>query len=197
MTARRWLGRGIDALAVLVVLAALFRLFVFPRLALEKPHDAPPISLARMDASDRFDLARHRGRVVFLDFWASWCGPCKLSIPLIQHYARSHPEVDVVSIDVGEAPAVATDYAKRAGMRDVAFDPEEQAAHAYGVFSYPTMIVIDPQGQIRAVWPGFNPAIELAMSDAESKYALRRTSSSARPAARQGPLALRSERGPT
>src|SRR5665213_2499711 len=100
-SARRWVARGLDVLAVLIVLFALFDFFSAPRLAENRIVPAPPMSLATLDGG-RFTIDRQRGRLTYLDFWATWCAPCRQSIPLIQRFARSHPEVDVVSIDVGE-----------------------------------------------------------------------------------------------
>jgi ABC-type transport system substrate-binding protein/thiol-disulfide isomerase/thioredoxin len=166
---RPWLARGLDAVAVLVVLYAVFHFLVQPRLSPEVAVPAPPLSLASLGGG-RFSLAGHRGRIVFLDFWASWCEPCKLSLPLVEHYARTHPDVDVVAIDVGEDAATAADFARAHGLAHVALDPDEIAAHAYGVSGFPTIAVIDPAGQVRAKWVGFNPLVEAAMADARQRY---------------------------
>ncbi|GAC1408147.1 MAG: hypothetical protein NVSMB64_15940 [Candidatus Velthaea sp.] len=169
-SAKSWIARGLDALAVAVVLYAVFHFFIAPRLHTVDVVAAPPIELAALDGS-RFSLSGHRGRVVFLDFWASWCGPCKLSLPLVEHFAKTHREVDVVALDAGEPAGVAGAYAREHHIGNVVLDPDETAAHAYGVTGFPTMVVIDPLGNVRAKWVGFNPAIELQMADASARYA--------------------------
>ena len=170
VSARSWIARGLDILAVLVVLYALFHFFVAPRLSYRtNAVAAPPLALTTLDGG-RFSLSTHRGRVVFLDFWASWCGPCKLSLPLVEHYAKGHPDVDVIAVDSGESAATAGGYARAHGISNVALDPDQIATHAFGVEGFPTMLVIDPDGNVRAKWVGFNPAIELAMADARSRY---------------------------
>jgi thiol-disulfide isomerase/thioredoxin len=166
---RRSFSRGLDALAILIVLYALFHFFIQPRLVREAAVSAPPLVLAALDGH-RFSLAAHRGRVVFVDFWASWCEPCKESLPLVERYARAHSDIDVVAVDVGESPSVAREYARAHGVRNVVLDPDEIAAHAYGVNGFPTMVVVDPAGMVRAKWVGFNPAIEQAMGDARERY---------------------------
>ncbi|MGB8267859.1 MAG: ABC transporter substrate-binding protein [Candidatus Velthaea sp.] len=168
---RSWIGRGIDALAALVLLAAVYRFLLAPRLFPAAPVAAPPLQLARLDGHGTFSLAARRGRVVFLDFWASWCEPCRAILPLVEHYARAHADVDVVAVDSGESASVAGAFARTHNLANVVLDPDETAAAAYGVSGYPTMVVIDPTGMIRAKWVGFNPAIESAMADAGRRYA--------------------------
>jgi thiol-disulfide isomerase/thioredoxin len=77
---RRWAARGLDVLAVLVVLAAVAKFFVLPRLPHHQLAQAPPVTLATLGGG-RFDLAKSRGRLVFLDFWATWCDPCRAEFP--------------------------------------------------------------------------------------------------------------------
>jgi thiol-disulfide isomerase/thioredoxin len=163
------LARALDVLAVIVVLAAVARFAVLPRLHRDVVQ-APTVSLAALDGGRRFDLARHRGRLVFLDFWATWCAPCKDSIPLVQRFRRDHPGVDVVSVDVGEPPAFVRTYAAKLKMAEVVLDPDETVAHAFGVSGYPTLVAIDGTGRVRARWVGFDPNIEREMADAAAAY---------------------------
>ncbi len=172
---RRWVARGLDVLAILVVLFALFQFFIAPRLAMNRTEPAPPVSLAAL-AGGHFDVGAHRGRMLFLDFWASWCEPCKMSIPLIQRYAADHPEVDVVSIDVGEPASLVREYVHGHPMKAVALDPDLVAAHAFGIVNFPTLVAIDAAGRVRAKWVGFNPAIGLVMRDAEERFRPKRVS---------------------
>jgi thiol-disulfide isomerase/thioredoxin len=169
------LSRGLDLLAAAVVLFVLYRLLVQPRLFAAPSAPAVPFVLPALDRPE-FHFPAHPGRVVFLDFWASWCEPCKASLPLVEHYARGHPDVEVIPVDSNEPAAAGARFARENGLRAVVLDTHGRVTGAYGVDGLPTMIVIDPRGFIRARWPGFNPAIELAMENA-------RTSFSAKPAA--------------
>jgi len=167
---RSWLARALDTAAVLVVLYAVFHFFVAPRFATQTAlQAAPPLTLATLDGTE-FSLAAHRGHVVFLDFWASWCEPCQQSLPLVEHFAKTHPDIDVIPVDSGEARAAASQYAQAHDMQHVALDPDTAATHAYGVGGLPTMYVIDPDGNVRAKWIGFNPAVEEEMADARVRY---------------------------
>jgi thiol-disulfide isomerase/thioredoxin len=174
---RRLAARGLDVLAVVVVLAAVVKFFVLPRLPHHQLVQAPPVALATLSGG-RFDLAHSRGRVVFLDFWASWCDPCRASIPLVQHFRRTHPGIDVVSVDVGEPAGLVRPFVAQFKMDDVALDPDSTVAHAFGVSGYPTMFAIDGAGRVRAKWVGFDPEIEREMADVAARYGPARKTAS-------------------
>lgn len=164
---RLTLSRVLDVLAVLVVLFVLYRIFIAPRdLRAAKAYPAPHVTYQTLSGKP-FVLTGQRGRLVFLDFFASWCEPCKISLPLVETYARAHPEVEVVPVDVGEPRGVVAAFAKAHGLRNVAMDPQTLSRGFFEVQGFPTMVVIDPQGRIRATWTGLNPAIQLNMAHAE------------------------------
>jgi peptide/nickel transport system substrate-binding protein len=167
---RSWIGRGIDVLAALILIDAIYRFAIAPRLFPAGPVAAPPVHLTRLDGHGTFSLAAQRGHVVFLDFWASWCEPCQASIPLVEHYARTHPGTEVIAVDSGEPPPLAGAFAHKHDMRNVVLDPDSVATAAFGVSGYPTMVVVGPDGLVRAKWVGYDPAIEDAMAQAERTY---------------------------
>lgn len=159
-------ARILDVLAIAVILFGVYKFVIAPRdFAAFPVRKAPPVSLPAM-AGGQFSLAQLRGKVVFLDFWASWCEPCQASLPLVEHFARTHPEAVVVAIDAGESPSVASAFARKRDLQNVVFDQQMNAANAFTVDGFPTMVVVDPQGMERAKWFGFNPAIESLMSTA-------------------------------
>jgi cytochrome c biogenesis protein CcmG/thiol:disulfide interchange protein DsbE len=114
-----------------------------------------------------FKVADQRGQIVFLDFYASWCEPCKIELPLIERWARNHHDAIVVPVDVGESRSVAAAFARRYSLENVALDPQTGAPALFGVGGFPTVVVIDRNGDVRAKWEGLNPAIGLAMTNAE------------------------------
>ena len=166
---RRWAVRALDVAAVIVVAAAIVRFAVLPRLH-GTTMTAPQLTLSRLDGGS-FAVAAPRRRVMFLDFWATWCDPCRDSIPLVQRFRRSHPGVEVISVDVGEPPELVRPFAKRFAMDDVVLDPEETAAHAFGVIGFPTLVAIDPHARVHVVGTGYDPQIERAMDEAAARYA--------------------------
>jgi thiol-disulfide isomerase/thioredoxin len=168
-------ARALDVLAVVVVLVAVARFVVLPRLHRDVVQ-APPVSVATLDGG-RYDLGHRRGRIVFLDFWATWCDPCRASIPLIQHFRRTHPGIDVVSIDVGEIPATVRPFAEHFKMTDVALDPDMTVSHAFGITGFPTLFAIDRTGRVIGRWIGFDPDIEREMNDTLARAGARKTAS--------------------
>jgi cytochrome c biogenesis protein CcmG, thiol:disulfide interchange protein DsbE len=160
-------GKFFDVLALCVVAFVAWKIFFAPRaLSVANATPAPRIAYPKLDGGT-FHISDARGRVLFLDFYASWCEPCRLEAPLVERYARAHPQVDVVPIDVGEPAAIAARYASRLHLQHVVLDPTASSQAYFAIEGFPTVVVIDPQGRIRATWPGLNPAIELAMAHAQ------------------------------
>lgn len=171
--AKHGLSRIWDILAVIVIAFVVWKLLIAPRsLNQSAALPAPHLVLAGLNGQS-FKLADHRGRVVFLDFYASWCEPCKLSLPLVERFARSHPEADVIPIDVGEPQPIALAFARQYKLHGVALDPNRLASNWFNVEGFPTMVVIDLKGNIRATWVGLNPAIQLNMANAVSQLGLQ------------------------
>ena len=107
-----------------------------------------------------------RGRVVLIDFWATWCGPCRVSSPHLSELQMRYgvQGLSVVGISTESTPEVAL-YAQNMGLRfPVASDPHAQTTQAYTVSSLPTLFVIDKRGVVRDIEVGYDasrePAIE-------------------------------------
>jgi thiol-disulfide isomerase/thioredoxin len=167
----RRFARIADVAALALIALAAWKFLIAPRFfgPTFVPVPAPALTLP-LEGGGTFNLAKAHGQVVFLDFWASWCEPCKLSIPLIEQYKAAHPQTLVYSIDAGEVESVAARYARKANMRRVAFDTNMKAADAFGVDVFPTMIVIGRDGKQHAKWIGFNPLIARDMARAETAF---------------------------
>jgi thiol-disulfide isomerase/thioredoxin len=170
---RRWWSTYTiwNLLALAAIGLVLWKVFVAPRnLAVVNAHPAPHAVYARLDGGT-FAIAGARGRLLFLDFFASWCEPCKVELPAVESWAKTHPNALVVPVDEGEPPVVAREFARKYGLTNVALDPAANAQALFAVQGFPTVVVIDPMGRVRATWQGLNPAIGLAMTNAQETLA--------------------------
>ena len=109
-------------------------------------------------AATALELASLRGQVVYVDFWASWCGPCRHSFPWLQQMQRTYGAsgFSVVTDNVDHERSVAERFLAAYGpAMDVRYDPEGSLAQQYGVQGMPTSFLIDRQGRQRFLHKGF------------------------------------------
>lgn len=116
---------------------------------------------ASPSAPASLDLARHRGRVVIVDFWASWCKPCRQSIPwlnaLRQRYGADG--LTIIGVNVDAERRDADRFLEAVPIEfEVVFDPEGDLAKQFKVQAMPTSYVIDRGGRIVATHLGFREA---------------------------------------
>ncbi len=108
--------------------------------------------------NDSLDLAQYKGRVVLLDFWASWCAPCKASFPWMQHLQQQYPRTDLVvlAVNVDHERGLADQFlqAQRPDF-SVVFDPQGRIAERFDVHSMPASFYIDRSGRVRYTHAGF------------------------------------------
>jgi thiol-disulfide isomerase/thioredoxin len=110
-------------------------------------------------ANELLDLTQYQGSVVYLDFWASWCGPCKLSFPFMQRmqavYGKDGLKVITVNLDT-DAAAAQRFLTKVGGNLPVVYDPAGTLAERYDIGAMPTSILISKTGDIQFVHEGFH-----------------------------------------
>ncbi len=112
------------------------------------------------EAAASFDLARYRGKVVYVDFWASWCGPCKLSFPFMQELAGRYPAGDlaVVTVNVDRQRGAADAFLRQVrSSLPVIYDAAGDLAQTWKVADMPTSLVFDRKGAMRFRHQGFFP----------------------------------------
>ena len=109
---------------------------------------APPFTLVNAEGGTT-SLAEYQGKTVVLNFWGSWCSPCRAEIPEFASWAADHPDVPVLGIAVrsGEGAQLA-ENTRRLGVNYPVLESTSEVLDAYGVDGYPTTVVIDGDGQI-------------------------------------------------
>jgi cytochrome c biogenesis protein CcmG, thiol:disulfide interchange protein DsbE len=118
---------------------------------------APGFALERLDKEGELDLTSLRGKVVVLNFWASWCIPCKEEAPVLEGIGRDGTRRDlaVVGLDARDFRGDARRFMRRFGITfPVVYDGPGDVADDYGVTGLPETFVIDREGRIVAAFIG-------------------------------------------
>lgn len=123
--------------------------------------ERPMICGESAEAGDRFNLADQSGQVVLLEFWASWCGPCRQSVPVLTEIAKTYEGRGVKVVGVNVEPGRPTDWVagvhhRLGGDFDCVQDTQDFALQrAYDVNSLPAIFIVDGEGVVRYEERGF------------------------------------------
>ena len=124
----------------------------------ESNQPAPLFEGASLPPGATLRLEDYRGKVVYLDFWASWCGPCRQSLPLLDSLRRRLKDrgFEVLAVNMDEDSKLALEFLKKypVSYPQIA-DPRGQLARLYDVQAMPSSYLIDRHGQVRKVQLGF------------------------------------------
>lgn len=121
--------------------------------------DAKPFKLPLLSGGD-FDLAKEKGKVIVLDFWATWCGPCIKSLPQMMDEMSVFDPSKVRFVGINQAEdkeTVKTFLETRAWKFEVALDASQRIGQNYGVEGIPHTVVIGPDGKVAYVKSGYEP----------------------------------------
>jgi peroxiredoxin len=152
---------GLVAFAPLAAAATLALALASPgaALALEAGAQLPDLTLPRLeDAAAPMSLRALKGSVVYVDFWASWCAPCRLSMPALDALYRDNRARGflVVGINKDVTPAEARRFLQRVGVSfALVSDAGDSAARAFDVKTMPSGYLVDRRGVVRHVHRGF------------------------------------------
>jgi thiol-disulfide isomerase/thioredoxin len=119
-------------------------------------HIHAPLRLTDLEGREH-DLGDLRGKVVILNFWASWCAPCVEEMPSIQRLssALAAASVAVIAVNVGESELRVRAVAQRLGIElPILLDKDSTAFDAWGATVLPTTFVVDAEGRVRLVGRG-------------------------------------------
>ena len=148
-----WVKRCV--LSLLAAASAVAATVAWP---LERGAAAPPCSAPLLDGSRAISVADYRGKIVYLDFWASWCAPCRESFPFMNELQRdlAGRGLAIVAVSVDKAAEDARGFAASHPARfTLALDRTGTCPAAYQLPGMPTSFIIDRRGVIRAVHAGF------------------------------------------
>jgi cytochrome c biogenesis protein CcmG/thiol:disulfide interchange protein DsbE len=123
------------------------------------PGAAPAFALKAL-TGETLSLEALKGNVVFLDFWATWCPPCRISMPAVErlHADYQGKPVRVIGVSIDEDIDALRAFVKKKGTPyPVLMDPDSATASAYGADGIPHFVVVDRAGRLVDQWSGFAP----------------------------------------
>ena len=153
------------------VLAAVLGIFSLSPVACQKPAEPPPAARSpseRIAAPDftlkdlsgrSVSLAQLKGKPVFLDFWATWCGPCRMSMPAVQKlHVEFGDRVQVVGLNLDDDPSAVGGFVQRMGVTyPILLAGGSGLEDRYGVSGIPSFLLLDKEGRAVDGWQGFHP----------------------------------------
>lgn len=144
----------IGALAVVALLA--FGMIANDGAEIAVGQEAPDAPVERLGAEGEASLADFEGRWVLVNFWASWCDPCRSESPAIERYGQAHEDdLVVVGINTEDLSRDALDFVEEYGLTwEMLRDGEGERKDAFGVFALPETFLVDPDGNLALIRRG-------------------------------------------
>ncbi len=114
-----------------------------------EPRLAPPFTLAKIGSDETVSLADSSGRVRLVDFWTTWCPPCREEIPMLNELQETYGDrgFDIIAISP-EEPSVLEEFAADHPVVYTSLIGNEDLVHEYGALGYPTAFLIDGDGYV-------------------------------------------------
>ncbi|MGB0716258.1 MAG: redoxin domain-containing protein [Phycisphaerae bacterium] len=129
---------------------------------------APKLQLDDLNGS-QFNLADHRNEsIVVVDFWATWCGPCRAAFPTLIEVTSRYADrgVKFIAVNVNENTSLVRDYLKTTGFNlNVVMDEEGKIARAYQAHGLPQTVIVDRDGSVQAVHQGFSQTLRQQLTE--------------------------------
>lgn len=128
---------------------------------------APDFAL-KSGSGENLRLSEYRGRVVMVNFWASWCGPCRQEMPVLDDlYQRYQPDgFQLLSVNIDSDVEKARDMASETRVSfPVLYDTRRKVAELYQPDAMPLTLLVDREGVVRYLHEGFKPGAEQAYLD--------------------------------
>ena len=138
---------------------------------------APNFRLPLLDGGE-IDLSALRGRPVLVNFWASWCAPCRAEMPALERVAQSYEQAGLVVVGINqlEDPNTVRQFVQEFGISfPIALDRDGTVSRDWRVYGIPQTYLIDADGVIRKAWVG--PVTEDSVSRALAELGLQPSSS--------------------
>ncbi|HVW69557.1 MAG TPA: TlpA disulfide reductase family protein [Steroidobacteraceae bacterium] len=133
-----------------------------PAVAAAPSGPAPQFTLDARGGS-QLSLAQYKGQVVMINFWASWCGPCRQEMPLLEDIYKKYSKLGFTLIGVNVEPdsKAADDWLKQTPVSfPILYDRNSKVSQLYDVSGMPSTVIIDRKGNLRYLHHGYKPGDE-------------------------------------
>ena len=123
---------------------------------------APAFEL-KSNSGKPVSLGALRGQIVLVNFWASWCGPCRKEMPILEQLNRQYRAkgVTLVGVNVEPNTAAAVDWLKATPVSfPILFDVDSKVSKLYQVEGMPNTVILDRKGNVRYIHRGYQPGAE-------------------------------------
>ena len=136
--------------------------FLFPLVLRAGVAPAPDFTLKSLDGSN-VKLSEYRGQVVMINFWASWCAPCRQEMPLLEDLYRRYSKLGfvILGVNVEQDQAQARALLQKIPVSfPILFDTGNRVSELYQVVAMPSTVILDRDGNIRFTHKGYKPGYE-------------------------------------
>ena len=132
---------------------------------IDPPVAAPEFTLPQLDGK-LVSLSDLRGRVVVMEFWATWCGPCRFSLPSLEVIGKRYRDqgVTVLLVNQGESAQQVRRWAKQRFTSPILLDENSRVGHGYGVRGMPRLVIVDQRGRVVYEHEGYGGGLEVNLS---------------------------------
>jgi thiol-disulfide isomerase/thioredoxin len=150
------------ALVFLLLLNLFWMLQNCQRMGARTGDAAPDFSVPQL-AGGTFRLSEKRGQVTFVDFWATWCGPCKQSLPILDQVYQAYKDrgVAAIAVETDGAEELTRAFVEALHLTLPIGMGGGEVSRRYGVDTIPHLVLIDRAGKVRRVFRGVHSAAEL------------------------------------
>jgi len=148
--------------AIIYVLTALLAAPA-SQAAMPKIGAAAPDFALKSSSGKNLRLSEHRGEVVMINFWATWCGPCRQELPLLNRLHEQYRKAGftLLGVNIDDRPDAAQTMARKLGITfPVLFDTEKRVSGLYDVNAMPSTVLIDRDGKVRYIHLGYRAGYE-------------------------------------